>query len=274
MQPLRNSNLRSTGTFSSVNPLADEFENSLRKIARAEKHFADLQREIIEFEQSDPYERVIEPHPDKPDHQVHKIKLTKALPESLTDIVGDIAQNLRNALDNAGYTVAVLAAPNTDPKFAAFPFAGSAAQMANALGRSKDIPQQIQSLFCGFQPYPGGDDLLWALNEICITDKHKIAVPVGAGSVRLGASVRGTGFFDMPDPHVWDSTKNEMVLITFGPGADFDYQLNFRLFVAFGEIKVVGGKEVLGVFYNLGSKVQSILMAIEAEARRIGLIPR
>ncbi len=233
---------------------------------------ADLQREIVEFQDSNPYERVIEPHPDKPDHQVHKIKLTKALPEGIGDAAGDVAQNLRAALDNAGYAVALAVAPGTDPKCTAFPFAGSVGQMANALGRSKDIPQQVQSLFCGFQPYPGGDALLWALNEIAVTDKHKIAVPTGVGQVRRRGAAAGTGFFNMPDPHVWDSVKNEMVLITFGPAAKFDYEFDFAIFVAFGEIKVVAGKEVFGTLYRLGRKVQSILVAIEAESKRLGIV--
>lgn len=252
--------------------MADPFDSSHRKIARAEKHMYDLEREIREFQQLDPYERVIEPDPDKPDHQVHKIKLTKAIPESIGDLIGDIAQNLRGALDNAAYAVAVAAAPGTDPKFTAFPFAGSVGQMPNAMGRSKDVPEQIQSLFCGFQPYPGGDDLLWALNEICNTHKHKIAVPIGTGRVRLGAAVRGTGFFSMPDPHVWNSAKNEMIVLTLGPGAEYNYEFNFYIFVAFGEVKIIGGQEVFGLLHRLGCKVHSIVVAIEAEARRIGMI--
>ncbi len=48
-----------------------------------------------------------EPHPEKPDHQVHKIKLKTPLPPELADIAGDILHNLRSALDVAAYTVAV-----------------------------------------------------------------------------------------------------------------------------------------------------------------------
>ena len=76
----------------------------------------------------------------------------------------------------------------------------------------------------------------------------------------------------MPDPHIWNSAKNEMILLTLGPGAEYNYEFSFYIFVAFSEIKIVGGKEVFGLLYSLGCKVHSILMAIEAEARRIGLI--
>ena len=124
----------------------------------------------------------------------------------------------------------------------------------------------------GFQPYLGGDDLLWALNEICITDKHKLAVPIGHTLMKGPMSLKGTGFFSMPEGPVWDRAKNEMILIRFGPDAKYNYDFKFQLFVAFNEIQVVDGKPVFAVLNTLCSKVESILMAIEAESRRLGII--
>ena len=198
---------------------------------------------------------------------------TKAatLPSSLADITGDIVQNRRNALDNAAYAVSV-ASGRTDPKFTAFPFAGSVSQMPQALGRSKDLPPQIQSMFVGFQPYLGGDDLLWALNEMCVSDKHKMLIPIGTGVVRRAGEVRGAGFFSMPDPHRWDREKNEMELITLGPGAEFQYHFDFRVFVAINGIRVVDGHSVLTVLGDVGQKVESILDAIEMESHRLGIV--
>jgi len=144
--------------------------------------------------------------------------------------------------------------------------------MASSIGRAKDLPKEIQSLFCGFQPYLGGDDLLWALNEICITDKHKIAVPIGHALVKGPMGLQGTGRFWTPDRPVWDRTKNEMVIIGFGPSAKYTYDFKFQLFVAFNEVKVVDGKPVFAVLNTLCRKVESILMGIEAESRRLGII--
>jgi hypothetical protein len=252
--------------------MADPFESSCRKLARAKVHLAELQREIAGFCQMNPYTEVTEVDPQRANHQVRKIKLTQPLPSSLPDIVGDIASNLRAVLDHAGYAVAV-AAGKMAPKNTAFPFAGSLAQMANAIGRSKDLPPEIQSLFCGFQPYPGGDGLLWALNEICNGDKHKMLTPIGIVANRSYASVEAIGGpFEMPNPHIWDREKNEMVLVTLGPGAKFDYQFDFSLFVAFHEIKVVEGQPALRILHALVRKVESILMAIEAESCRLGFV--
>jgi hypothetical protein len=252
--------------------LADIFYSCRRKLARAKEHLVDLEREVVDFQLSNPYTRVTELDPDAADHYIHKVKLTKFLPPSISDITADIVGNLRNSLDNAGYAIAV-ASGLSNPKFTNFPFAGSIDHMPNALGRSKDLPPQIQSLFCGFQPYPGGDDLLWALNEICVTDKHKLLIPIGTGSTNLGMHVEALGYIKMPQTPMWDRTKNEMELVTVGPETEqFNYNFHFRIFVAFNNIRVVDGEPVLGVLYALGRKVESILMAIEAESRRIGII--
>jgi hypothetical protein len=248
--------------------LADPLESSRQKISWAEKRFDDLHREIEEFLQMDPYEHITEPHPDKPGYQVQKFKLTKHLPPSIPNITSEVAQNLRNALDNAAYSVAV-AAGVTDPKNCAFPFAGSLDSMRSSIGRAKDVTKEMQSLFVGFQSYLGGDDLLWALNEIAIADKHKTVIPIGSATVRFGVNIQGTGYFEMPDPHVWDRAKNEMVLITLGPGAECNYQFGLHLFVAFNDIRVVDGKNVLKVLFETGFKVKTIIDTIEFEARRL-----
>jgi len=158
--------------------MADPFDSARRKIQRAEKHFVTLHEEVLSFTQLRPYETVIEPHPDKPDHTLQKIKLTQPLPPSIADATGEIVQNLRSALDNAAYAVAV-GAGMTDPKNCAFPFARNLANIPSSIGRSKDLPKEIQSLFVGFQPFRGGNDLLWALNEMCNADKHKMVLPIG-----------------------------------------------------------------------------------------------
>jgi hypothetical protein len=244
------------------------FASSRQKFARAEKHFADLEREIEAFGQKQPYKRVTEPHPDKPGHFIFKIKMTEELPPVIADTTADIVSSLRSALDNAGYAIAV-AAGVKEPKNSAFPFAGTLTQMPNALGRAKDIPEPIHSLFCGFQPYKGGNDLLWALNQVAITDKHKVVVPIGQGFVRNRASAQGRGFVSIPDPPVWDRTKNEMVILELGPGAECDYDFDFTFFVAFNEIALIDGKPILTILPQFGSIVERVLTAMEAECRRL-----
>jgi hypothetical protein len=256
--------------------MADPFDSSHRKLDRSRKHFLDLQRKVSAFIQSSPYHEVVEPHPDKADHEVHKIKPTRALTGELNDIGDDFGEfviNLRSALDNAGYAIAA-ATGKTDSKYCAFPFAASLSEMVKAVGRCKDLPREIQSLFLGFQPYFGGDDLLCAINAACNMDKHRTVVPAFNVFVRERVSVGGTRFFEMPLEHKWDTAKDEMVLITLGPGspADFKYDFQFTVFIAINEVPTVQGQPILAVAHAMGCKVESILMAIEAESRRLGIV--
>jgi hypothetical protein len=251
--------------------MPDPFEDSRRKVARAEQHLEELVGKVTEFVEAQPLERVEVPHPTMPGHKLHKIVLRHQLPDSVADITGDIINNLRSALDIAAYTIAVSSGVQS-PKNCAFPFARSLPQMAQSLGRCKDLPETIQSLFIGLRPYLGGDNTLWALNEMCNTDKHKMLVPIGAAAVRVAAGVRGTGFFSMPDPHVWDRKKNEMDILTVGPDSTHQWFFQFNAFVAVNEIPIVDGMPVLQVLYQMGVRVDEVLNVIEAESRRRGFV--
>ncbi len=253
--------------------MSDTFASSRSKIARAKEHFADLEKRVKAFVDLNPYKEITEDDPNRPGFKVLKLKLTEPLPETIGNVLGDLVGNLRSALDTAAFAIAV-ASGKTDPKFTSFPFAGSVHQMGNALGRSKDLPKEIQSLFCGFQPYLGGDDLLWLLNEICNADKHKIVIPLAAGILPvLRRDVSATeGSLSVPETPIWDCAKNEMEILTFGPGTQFQYQFDFHPFVAFQNVPLVSKKPIIPVLDNLFGKVERILTAMEAESKRLRII--
>jgi len=254
--------------------MTDPFSNSKSKLTWAKENLLpDLDRRIREFHNLDPYDKVVEPDPEQPGWEVYKIKLVKPFPEAFGNLASDIVFNLRSALDVAGYSIAVaIGKPNA--RNSAFPFAKDIANMASSIGRSADLPPEIQSLFVGFQPYRGGNDLLWALNELCNGNKHKFVTPIAQVMHQGPGSARGYGRpFSMPDPPVWNSAKNEMEVVRFGPlvvpDATWHYQFDFYPFIAFHEIPVVQGQPVLGILHQLCLKVENLLMAIEAECRRL-----
>jgi hypothetical protein len=119
-----------------------------------------------------------------------------------------------------------------------------------------------------------GATIFCAISAACNIDKHRTVVPAFNVFVRERVSVGGTGFFEMPLEHKWDAAKDEMVLITFGPGSpdDFKYDFQFTVFIAINEVPTVQGQPILAVAHAMGCKVESILMAIEAESRRLGIL--
>ncbi len=252
--------------------MIDPFETAKRKIDRAEKRFLELQGAVERFEVGNAYKRVIEPHPDIPDREIHKLKLARDIkPEldTISDLVAEVAIALRSSLDNAGYAIAVAVGKGT--KNCAFPFAPDLKDMPGSLGKSKDLPPEIQSLFCGFQPYKGGNVLLWAVNEICNADKHRITHPAITVFQNTGMAFTGNCYIETPQKPFWDDLKQEMILATVGTnaGRKFECQFDFRVFIAFGKIPGIEGKAILSVLYDMRRIVDSVLMGIEAEAYRL-----
>lgn len=250
---------------------AAPFGNSRRKLVRAKEHLSNLEGETGCFLAERPYRVVIEPDPEEPKHLVYKFKLNKPLPDSLANLTNEVVFHLRTALDNAVFGLAVSAGVE-NPRCAAFPFSGSAGELDKAIkGRCKDVPEEIYPLFRAYQPYRGGNDLLWALNEVSNTDKHAllaIAVATELGDVDMlgGALVGG-----LPINPTWDSRKQEIKLATFLAGHTPQGYMNYTPFIAFNEIPVVGGEPVSGVLNQFVSMVEGILTGLEAEARRLGL---
>lgn len=251
--------------------MPDPFDTARRKLAWAEKRLDELNAELADFRYRNPYKKVVELHPDKPRHTIHKVVPSEPIPDSTIDLTAEIVGALRTALDSAVFDIA-LATGVADPRNAAFPFAGTLGEMAGALGRCKDIPEPIKSLMCGFAPYRGGNETLWTLNKLCNTDKHRILEPFGTGVVRTGVAVRGMGFFRMPDPLKWDSSKNEMVLIELGPDSIYDYEVHVSLYIAFGKIEGLEGSEVIKSLVRMGQMVGIVVNAMEAECRRLAFI--
>jgi hypothetical protein len=249
----------------------NSFNSSRRQIVRAEEHILDLAAKIKAFLETKPYARIVEPDSDGI-NQLHKVKLTKLVPLSFADIAADAVNNLRTALDHAGYTTA-LASGKVNARKAYFPFGIDAADLENTIrSQCKDIPQDIITLMRSFQPYKGGNDLLWALNRMCGTNKHRMLAPIGVtvGGMHIRQMmISGSGSIPCP---IWDRTKHEIVFAIMGPHTKIEYDIELAFSVAFDEVEIVGGQPAIPVLNQMASIVEGIVTGIEAEARRLGLI--
>jgi hypothetical protein len=226
---------------------------------------------VSAFLQINPCKIFVEPDLEKPEHRICKLRLIAQLPATLSEMAGDIVDNLRASLDHAMYGVAV-ASGCKKPLNAYFPFSRTAANFeANLKGRCADVPQQIYPLLRSYQPYKGGSKPLWALNEVCVANKHKLLIPIGAAAFSAGMNVHGTRF-TIPYTPVWDRGKNEMILATLGPGAEFKGHVDTGVYVAFGEIDSLDGRPAIEALDFFVRMVETILREIEAETRRLGFI--
>ncbi len=254
--------------------MSDPFHSSKRSVAWGHQHIQNFERQITEFFKTNPYSNVCEYDP-KSNGKAYKIKLTKPMPVALENIAADAVNNLRSALDQACYA---LQPAGEKGRYATFPFSSDAAQFETAVkGRCKALPKEIVDLIRGFKPYKGGDDLLWALNEVCNTNKHGILAPVAACTsvvrfkkIDFVPSGVGAGFaLQLP---VWDRAKNEMVLFLSDKRSTVEADVDFSAHIVFCDIEIVDGQPaeaVLKDFFNIANR---IVMTIEAEAKRIGLV--
>lgn len=240
------------------------------RIARANEHIRNLDRRVRRFFDAKPYVRVTD-RGDDGLNDVHKIKLTKEFPAGVTSVAAEAIEGLRSALDHAAFATTVLSGVKHS-RSGYFPISSSAAELDRVIkGRCKDVPPDIVSLFRSFNPYKGGNDLIWALNNACNTSKHGIIVPVGmaaAGMHIKHMTLAGTGSIPAP---VWNNEKNEIVFATTGPDTQLQYDLNISFFVAFGEVDGIGGQPAVPLLNAIAREVNRIVLAIEAEAKRIGL---
>jgi hypothetical protein len=264
-----------------MSPVQDDpFYSPKRRLLRAKKHVAELDAASAVFLNSEPYRRIVEPDIDGV-AQLHKIKLAAPFPEELSDLVEDALDSLRAVLDHTAYCAAV-ASGKGSPEYAFFPFSNTAENWENrANGLCKDVPGDIVALFRSFKPYKGGNDPLWALNEIRNSSQHAILVPVGHASFRVFSKIlsmkapeHGSVSFDPPiwTPGTWDGAKNEMVIFRADPGTELDYDIEFSPSISFGDVPVFANEPVLTVLNYLARMVESVLLATEAECRRLGLI--
>jgi hypothetical protein len=253
--------------------MSDPFESSRLKIAWAKKNTSKLQRRLATFfRRHSGYEPFTEPHPNKPGFFILKVRLKKQFPKDVPAAVSDILSNLRSALDHAVYAVAVTAG-TPKPGNAYFPFSRTEKEFeSNLKGRCKDVPSEFYPLFRACKPYKGGNAALWALNVIRGTNDHAFIVPaVGAGFVPE-MIVEGEGFWSAPYRPVWDSSENEMELMTLRPETKLKGNLTLAFHITFGDVEEFGGRnvgEVLDVFTKL---VERIVDEIEAESKRLGIV--
>ena len=71
----------------------------------------------------------------------------------------------------------------------------------------------------------------------------------------------------------WDAEKNEIVMIRAAAGSEIQYDANLAFTVAFNhELNIVGGHDPVGALNAMAGEVERVLVATEAELRRLGLI--
>jgi hypothetical protein len=184
--------------------------------------------------------------------------------------------NLKDAIDHAVVASAKLAGA-TSLRSIEFPFCGSADKYQGALtGKCKNVPSEIVALMSHFQPYEGGDDLLWSLSKVSANNRHQFIRPVVARRTLNFDS--GIPFPSDDGSDTWTLTNPDgstikrpmpelLVEMMRGTQISISTDIHFD-----SSVENWGGLPVIPVIAELVCKVLNIVNAIENECRRAGLL--
>jgi len=255
--------------------MTDVFHSPRLTLVRAHHHIADFERAIAKFKNDQPWAYIVDKESNPAEH-IHKIKFERKLPDELPCILFDATNNLRAVLDQCGYAAAVAAGRPTD--HIAFPFSNSGVNFVNVVaGRCKDLPTQIRSLFEGFKGYKGGNNILWALNEIANAKKHLALIPltIGGATATVYLDVQHSGGNTtirnfQNDALGWDAAKNEMILAFTPPLSSSNIRGHFTFDVAIEGIEIIRGQPLIRVLNEMSDIVKDVLVRTEAKCRRLG----
>lgn len=246
-------------------------EDSRLRLQWAKESLADFERCARIYFKRTRCELVTVPDPDGI-HERHKLRLSKPFPLALTKYTVHVIEDLRAALDLAACGVARLA--NLPVENVHFPFCKAAIDFKSRVNSvCKDFPQSITNLFASYEPYSGGSELLFAINELCNISKHKIIVPVVS---TVGTSLPYLETSSMTGPiRIMEGFASDQDEITFAItelGLQWKYHAQFSLLICFGKVGAIEGRVVRDNLDGMVRAVTTIVDEIEAESRRLGLL--
>jgi hypothetical protein len=159
-------------------------EGSLLKLARAERHIAELRDAATQFLASQPF--ALYSTEETNGDLVWRVRIVRRVPHEWSAIVGDAVHNIRSALDLLAWQLVELggATPSRDTSF---PITTSAAAKFNAelnkalAGANPAAIRFVERL----RPFAGGNKALTQLHTLDVIDKHRLVLVVGAANKQL-----------------------------------------------------------------------------------------
>jgi len=153
-----------------------------RRLDRALYHLESLEEELEAWRKENPYQTWSEPDDFDSTKKLLWVEVLKPPPAAdLSVIIGDCIHNLRSALDNLAFELALAykgaPLPSDIEGKAGFPTlpAENPAKLDNML---KGIHPDAKAIIEGLQPYNrwkrATNDPLWQLNKLAVEDKHRL----------------------------------------------------------------------------------------------------
>ena len=250
-----------------------DFTSAQWKLKHAYSHIEKFERERTAFLRSHPctVRPQFNPNTRYTDYVVEHVD---EVPTTLVLILGDAVHNLRAVLD---HIAAALVRANGQTKTDIFPICDSESRFQDwGMRRIKRMSPADQERIRFIKPYLGGRDLLWALHQLDITDKHKLLIT----SIQCAGAVKHR--FDQSSIMAALPVPEELIVPLLGPlpvaecgkvvasypgNVELDQDVDLSFDVGFGKnVEVFGGRLVGESLTQMAKEVEGIYNAFERTA--------
>jgi hypothetical protein len=244
--------------------MSDLFRSARSVLRRADYHIANLESEIETFTDTKPYTYICENNGNGT--ETHLYIFSQEFSDDISCIMFDAVNNLRAALDQMAFAVAVKHRGLSE-RFAYFPFTKDVRFWADRInGAKKDFPAEILALFERCKPYKGGNDTLWAVDYVANVKKHALLIPIGFGRAAIWQSNPGS---DTILHGVWVSDKYEIKYTA--PRDQHGAQRNFTYSIVISDAEeVINGKTPVSLLDAMRGEVTAVFAEAETICASMG----
>ena len=213
-----------------------------------------------------------------PGQKIYKIGFATSIPFELNSIALDAVTNIRDVLDNAVYASVVASGVRIRRlRKIKFPFGDTVDQVSSEIRANVDLNANIADIIRGFHPEAGAENSLWTINHLANAKKHRwnlTPFPIFAGKTEITINsaiptdklaITGLG-------NRWDGDKNELSYLTVSADSVGNFQTNTAVDISFNEPPSIAKVGALCALRQFSNEAEGVLMAIEAESRRLGWI--
>ena len=182
-------------------PSGHPLEGVALKLNRANYHLLELDQAINDFLEREPYSISYDRKSNGSRH-IYRVHVHEEPPLAFGVIIGDCLQNMRSALDQLVWQLALRAGKRQTPsRQTAFPMCKAREEFRSkaAAGRVADLSADDRAKIERMQPYyvrEPKQHWLWHLNELARVDRHRILHPVGGVQDTIDIA---TGYGDVKD---------------------------------------------------------------------------
>lgn len=156
------------------------FQGPVLKLERAKHHIDDFIAQAEAFYDKPGGQFTIEHNPQTRQRTL-SVNIDPAVPDHFALIIGDAIHNLRSALDHLTWDIVSPFNPPR-PKDVQFPFCQKAESFEAILAQRQVTLASVEVVekFRELKPYLGGNDLLYALHQLDIADKHQLVLTINS----------------------------------------------------------------------------------------------